>query len=163
MAKATDKQVIQPRFFQQTEEIHCDTYRLEVAKMIKNMAFNKGAYDLEKIEHVHHFHTYNSDGKKEVYCQNVGGHTHKINYKEVEGGVPEIISVGPPIQIIKKTVRGKKQLVEVQLDPNLEDNHTHEINYRSSSKVLKRQLDPRAAQMQGDEAQKVKPVAGVIG
>lgn len=162
MAKEITKPIIQPRFFQKTEEIHCDTYKLEVAKMIKNMAFNKGAYDLEKIEHVHFFHTCNSDGKKETYCQNVGGHTHKITYKEIEGGVPEIISVGPPIQILKKLVRGKKQMVEVPVDENLDDKHTHEVTYRGSSKVQKRQPDPRAAQMQGDEAQKIKPVQGVI-
>lgn len=163
MANTVKKQPTQPRFFQKTQEIHCDTFKLEVAKMKKNLALLGAADDIVNIEHCHFFRTYNSDGKKETHCHPVGGHTHEVVYKEVEGGVAEIVSISGPVSIVTKVVKGKRQKISQPMNADIEDFHTHDITYHGSSSVMKRQPDPRAAQMQGEEATKVpKQIPGIV-
>lgn len=151
----------QQRFFENTEKIHCDTFKLKIATMLKNMAWAKDAYDVVKLEHVHIFHTFDSDGKKQSFCTPVGGHTHEIITKEVKNGVTEIISVGPPVRIVSKMIKGRKTKTTERVGEDIDDDHTHEIEYMRSSSVLKRVADPRAAQMQGEEAMKIASVPGV--
>lgn len=150
----------QQRLFQGTVEIHSDCFKLLVASGNVNKSWN-GGVDLQTYEHVHWFHTYDSDGKKLTTSNSVGGHFHIIELEDSGDGIPKVKSVSGPLRKARKKVRGKWQVIDEPLPEELEDNHTHKIEYIKSSKVAMRTIDPRAVAIQTEEAQKTAPIEGV--
>lgn len=145
--------------------IESDLFKLNVANAMKNMAIqDSGQVELERVEHIHFFRTFDSDGKKMIHCAPVAGHFHTIEYKEdPSGGAVQIISCSPPLRMGLTRVRGQQKVVPVPLNEDLEDFHTHDVEYLRSHKVEARSQNLKAAQIIGEEASKTSTIAGIQG
>ena len=56
-------------------EVKSDLFKLDIAACMVNKSYND-APDLYEQEHIHWFHTFDSDGKKHTRCNAVSGHFH---------------------------------------------------------------------------------------
>lgn len=145
--------------------IESDLFRLKLADAQKNIAIDdSGQIELEKVPHTHFWRTYDSDGKKLIHCAPVAGHFHEVKYEEDPNGGPvKIISVSGPLRMGLKKERGQLKSVPVPVNPDLEDNHTHEVEYLRSHKVVARSMNVKAIQLIGEEANKTTAPNGIIG
>lgn len=153
-----------PRIYKGTQEIDHDLFKLEVGTMVKDVSYNDKP-DLVKIEHVHLFHTVDSNGRAQETCTPVGGHCHKITVVRNADGVPSI-QVGPPVKYIRKKVKGvyKKVLAPIILDEeeDTRDTHTHAVTYMGSEKIQLRRTNPEFAKFEATvTAQQTPSVDGV--
>lgn len=148
------------RVYKGTQEAHHDLFKLEVESMKKNTAWD-GTVELVSVEHCHFFHTVNSDGKKQIYSSAIGGHFHKMELVEVEGGVPEVKCVSGPVKIAKRKNKMTGKWEKVLVPTSEYDNHTHDVKYINSSKVQIRKTNSEAAVVQAMVAQKTAPIPGV--
>jgi len=132
-----------------------DLFKSNVQKMIKcifNRSDEKGVgqqkeEDLKLVEHVHFFHSHDSQGRAQTTCVSVGGHYHKIITHDNKGnplvdahGRPRV-ECGPPLRKVK-VKRGKKMVsVEEPVTFGMEDGkmvadkHTHDFSYIDSQEL----------------------------
>lgn len=150
-------------------QVYSDLFKLEVAACSVNKSYND-IPDLYEQEHVHWFHTYDSDGKKHARSNAVSGHFHVIEYEEQGEGKPvKILSVSGPMREVKRKVRGRWQkvvepvLVPMKDNEDETDNHTHAITYKKTDIVEIRTQSAQAINIVAQEAQKTAPIAGVTG
>ena len=168
-----DAQVItqDARIYINELQIKSDLFKLEVATCNLNKGWND-AINLESVEHVHFFHTYDSDGKlmgkreangeTKGKTNSVAGHFHEIVFEDRGPNKPvEIISVSGPMREVKRRVRGKWVRVVEPIDPNLDDSHTHDVIYRRTENVKMREVVPEAVNMAAQEAQKTAAIPGI--
>lgn len=149
------------RVFGNKFEFKSDLFKLEVAECNINKSWND-VPNLESVEHVHFYHTYDSDGRKMAKSNTVAGHFHVIEYQEQGEDKPvKIISVSGPMRELKKRIKGRFTKVNEPVHESLEDNHTHEIKYRRTEKIQARQISPNAVNIEASEAQKTAPISGV--
>ena len=130
-----------------------DLFKLEVATMKKNVSFVKGQPRIEDIDHCHHYHSRDSQGRVQKYSNKVGGHFHEIiTTVDKKTGKPTVVC-GPAIrEHIKKIRPGKVKKVNVPVsyqnedtDIDIVDNHTHEITYRGSDKLSQAKIRSQQA------------------
>lgn len=157
------EQPTQQRIYKQDVKIESDLFKLQMSKMKKDMDNNRDDPNLIQMEHCHVWRTYDSDGKPQQYCSPIGGHFHEITYEEDENGAVKITSVSPPLTWGAKKIKGRFKKVAVPLPEHLMDEHTHTTEYIESHRLNARQQNPIAANIIASDAQKVAPVAGVIG
>lgn len=152
------------RVYKGTREVDHDLFKLEVAKMRKNVSYTD-VPDVREIEHCHLFHTVDSNGKKQVASNQVGGHHHDIEVTADADGVPTL-KVSEPRRWVLKKVRGKNQRVSVPIFLNSEkdewDNHTHAVTYLGSEKITLRAPNVEAAKIETMARAKTAPVEGVL-
>ena len=119
--------------------------------------------DWHNIEHVHIFHSQNSDGKEQIHSAPVGGHFHIVTLEKApKGKVPRILTIsGPKKFVMQKDSYGIKSKTIADFNPGV-DNHTHEIEYIGSSKVKPRTINPEATKVVSYEANKTAPIPDVI-
>ena len=151
----------QKRVFGNQFSFKSDLFKLEVAECMMNKSWND-VPNLEAVEHVHFYHTFDSDGRNMARTNTVANHYHIIEYKEQGEDKPvKIISVSGPMRDVRKKIKGKWVKVSEPVDSTLEDNHTHEITYRRSEEITARQISPSAVNIEAAEAQKTAPIQGV--
>ena len=151
----------QKRIFGNNFEFKSDLFKLEVAECNLNKSWNDIPM-LESIEHVHFFHTYDSNGRKMARTNIVAGHFHVIEYEEQGGDKPvKILSVSGPMHEVKRKVLGRWQKVAEAISDTLQDDHTHKISYRRTERVQARQTSPQAANIEAAEANKTAPISGI--
>lgn len=151
----------QKRIFGNQFEFKSDLFKLEVAECQLNKSWNEVPM-LESIEHVHFFHTYDSNGRKMARTNAVAGHFHVIEYQEQGPDKPvKIISVSGPMHEVKRKVLGVWKKVVEPISEMLQDDHTHAITYRRTEKVQARQTSAQAVNMEAAEANKTAPVSGI--
>ena len=151
----------QKRIFGNNFEFKSDLFKLEVAECNLNKSWND-IQMLESIEHVHFFHTYDSNGRKMARTNIVAGHFHVIEYEEQGGDKPvKILSVSGPMHEVKRKVLGRWQKVAESISDTLQDDHTHKISYRRTERVQARQTSPQAANIEAAEANKTAPISGI--
>lgn len=151
----------QNRVYGSKVKIKTDLFKLEVAECNMNKSWND-VPNLESVEHVHFFHTYDSDGRKMTKTNTVAGHFHAIEVEDQGNDKPaKIISVSPPMRELRRRIKGKFTKVFEPIDSALEDEHTHEITYRRTEIVDARQVSPNAVSIEAQEANKTAPIAGV--
>ena len=143
--------------------IESDLFRATLSSANKNISWSEGDVKLEPVPHVHFFRTYDSDGKLLSATNAVAGHFHQVKFKQVENGPVEILSVSPAMRMVKKKIKGKYVQVAEPLPEMLEDSHTHELEYVVSHTITARQSNAGAAQFIGSEANKTRPIPGVMG
>lgn len=143
--------------------IHSDLFKLEVASCNVNKSWTD-APDLHEQEHMHWFHTYDSDGKKHLRSNAVSGHFHMIEYEEQGEGKPvKILSVSGPMHEVKRKVKGRWAKVVEPVSATLEDDHTHAIRYIKTDMVELRVQSAQAISIVAAEANLTAPIAGVAG
>jgi len=150
------------RVYKQDIKIESDLFKLEVAKMKKDMVNNKDNPSLLEIEHCHTWRTFDSDGKPQPHCSPIGGHFHEIKYQEDENGAVKVMSVSGPMTWGVAKVKGKFKKTAVPIPDHLEDDHTHTATYIESHKLTARKQSPLAANIIASDAQKVAPVPGAF-
>lgn len=151
----------QKRIFGNGVEFKSDLFKLEVAECNLDKSWND-VPQLEQIEHVHFFHTYDSNGRKMARTNIVAGHFHVIEYEEQGENKPvKIISVSGPMHEVKRRVMGRWVKVAEAISQNLQDDHTHKISYRRSEIVKARQTSPQAVNIEAQEANRTAPISGI--
>jgi hypothetical protein len=105
-----------------------------------------GSPKLREIEHVHHFHSHNSNGVEQKHCHPVCGHVHEWSWGTDDAG-NLIAKCGPPL---KKVVRpGANGINRVSYEPvklkipddqtgeirHMTDNHSHTMTYLGTDKI----------------------------
>jgi hypothetical protein len=158
-----------PRVYRNSQIIEHDLFKLNVATMRKNISFTD-VPEYAQIEHVHIFHTVDSNGNRQTSCTSVGGHHHDIEVlPAVNGGVPHIRVSGP-----KKWVRVKRKgrvsvPVSAPDEPGTEhdqkgDFHTHKVTYLGSEKIQLRVANMEFAKLEATVQARTNPapVEGVI-
>ena len=150
------------RIFNNQLTFKTDLFKLEVADCHMNKSWVEGHAELEAVEHVHFFHTYDSDGRKMNRSNIVAGHFHEIEFEEMDDGKPvKIKSVSGPMREVKRKKGLKFIKVAEPVHSILEDTHTHKIKYRRSEEVTARQISAEAINIATSEAEKTAPVDGV--
>lgn len=139
------------RLFKDDIKVYHDLFKLKTATMLKNMSFDIKKKSMVPVEHVHFFHTYDSNGKKMDRSNNVGGHFHKMEVYE-ENGQLKVKCSKPYTTKMRVNELGARVLVEVQAD---DDHHVHDCEYIRSETV---QVKPRNvdAQMMFNKLTKVQ-------
>lgn len=141
------------RNLEREKEVHHDLFRLDDAVTLKNISFNEDHPNWERVPHRHYFHTVTSDGKKQETSAPSSGHYHHVKVEENDAG--EIVSVecGPPMVMHM----GKSH-------PYKNDNHTHELSYISSEKVMRRVSNAEAVKvMTAAKSEEIAADNGVRG
>jgi hypothetical protein len=124
------------------DEIQVDHHLFKgaVAKCLRSDKW--GPIKIKQIEHVHFFHTVNSNGTPQKYSNQVAGHLHEWSHGvDEEGNL--VAKCGPPL---KKVVRpgpnginkisyDKIQVKDVDTGEFYQDNHVHEMQYLGSDKI----------------------------
>lgn len=117
-------------------------FKAELDTMKKNRSWQYGVVRLDDIEHVHMYHTKNSQGRPLKYTAPVGGHFHEIiTEKDEDGNI--IAKCGPALHTVYKKLKNgkmKKLIKEVswfddEKDDYIKDTHTHEMTYLDSEKL----------------------------
>lgn len=161
-AAKTNGAIAQPRVYKGTQEIDHDLYKLSVATMRKNVSWEPKKPDIVRIEHVHIFHTVDSNGKKQNTCNQVGGHHHDIEVTHVNGGAPQI-RVSEPRKYIRDE-DGRKQSVPLNRAGDRNgDFHIHEVEYLGSERIKIRETNIEYAKFQAAMTAVQSPkVEGVV-
>lgn len=149
----------QIRWRGQTEFRH-DLFKLKPAKFKKNVSIVPGDPKIiqdESTEHVHIFHTHNSQGKELTKTNAVGGHWHEVTVSTDEHGNLRA-ECGPPMKNnYKKTSKGVRKKAGPVIFRDAEgntvtDDHRHDVDYIQSEMLNPK--DRRAnAQFGGREHQ----------
>lgn len=158
--ESASKKHVGKRFFAGMETIHSDLFKLDVADVLKNMGIDGQDPDYIKVPHSHFYHTYDSDGRKQVRCVAIAGHCHEMTEEADPDGGPPLVSCGPAVKEVRRKIKGK--FVKVY-EPLTDDPHVHEVVYMRSNEVAKRQVNPDAANLIAAEHQKTAPVPGIAG
>jgi len=151
------------RRYRSQMKIESDLFKASLAQAMKNISWSEGDIRLEAVPHVHFFRTFDSDGRQLHATNAVAGHFHMVKYEESDNGPVKIISVSPAMRMVKRKIKGKFVQVAEKLNEALEDEHTHDLEYIMSSTINARESNAFAAQFIGNEANKTKPIPGVIG
>lgn len=158
-----EEQTTEARQYKGSIKIESDLFKLLVEKTNKNMSFSEGSVELEAVEHIHFWRTYDSDGRKLKYSAPIAGHFHEIEYKEMPSGRVKIISCSGPLRMLTEKIKGKLVTHAVPLPDELEDKHTHDLKYLRSQTIAARETNSNAVNIMATEAQKTAPIAGIIG
>lgn len=148
------------RVYKGTQEVDHDLFKLEAAKMSKNVSYTD-IPNVQQFVHNHIFHTVDSSGKKQTTCTPVGGHFHEVEVTLGEGGVPEL-TVGPPKKWVIKKKRGVKTKVAVPVgwgseDDREYDEHTHDATYIGSERIQLRAANVEFAKYDAEVRGKQSP------
>lgn len=144
-------------------QVKSDLFKLEAAACMVNKSWGD-VPDLYEQEHIHWFHTFDSDGKKHTRCNAVSGHFHVIETEDQGEDQPvKILSVSGPMHEVKRKVKGRWLKVTEPVSGSLEDEHSHAITYKKTDIVEIRTQSAQAANIVAAEAQLTAPVQGIGG
>lgn len=175
---AAKQKTKQSRVYRGQNTFDHDLYKLELGYFMRNRAFLDGDQpDWEKIEHVHHFHSIDSDGKRLTRCTAIAGHFHemKLMHNHFDSdkrphvdapncwcfeGSPATYECGPAMREVRRKVSGRmvKGVEALSYDP-----HTHSVSYVRSDRIELRKTNAEAVNVIAAEANKTAPLPGVIG
>lgn len=147
------------RRFRENMSFFSDLFKLKVSKMLQWKGWTKAGKDAPLnenghlnddwfyTEHCHYFHTMDSSGRVQDYCQPVAQHKHKIKVTRDPDNHQDVISVecvsGPLKEVITDKY-GKRQKIWVE-DPH--DKHRHETEYLKSNQLSRPNVNVEAAKV----------------
>lgn len=116
-------------------------FKSDLQELLKNISYKKDMPKIDKVEHVHHFRTINSQLKTQDYCTGASGHFHEVTW-EMRNGEPVVTKVGPPL-VYKYARRpsGTKRVIapieffDADADKMIRDTHTHKFEYIHSEEL----------------------------
>lgn len=168
MAKQ-QKQVDARVYKSQTEKIH-DLYKLEPAAAKKNVSWD-GVPTYVNVEHCHFFHSVDAQGTPQNTSTTINGHFHTLTVKTpATEDAPATYTCSGPLKWVVKTLKNgqRKRVLETACGTDEDgqpiDNHTHDITYIQSQKLIPRKANLEAAKLQTQVALKFdQKMPGVIG
>lgn len=165
-AQKTAPPANQSRVYNKQIEFDSDLYQLAETKMQIRVPLTQPP-EYKPTSHMHWFRTFDSDGRKQIRSQAVGGHFHMMEVIPQQNG-PAIVNCGPAVKEIQNKYK-KKVLVpfipEVK-EPGAEDpgdSHTHEVVYNRSQRLNMRTANAEAAKVLTMDANKGAPIPGISG
>lgn len=136
-----DSQRVDRRLKQSQKTWH-DLFKLDLQFMRKNINGDLPTPNIVDVEHVHFFHTVDSDGRPQDKCSPIGGHFHRMKVIPQGPGKPPLVQcVSGPLKMAK---RGNK-VVEAPVE---DDDHVHAVSYIDSQEIEIRKKSVVAAQVQ---------------
>jgi len=117
------------RVMKGSQKVFHDLFKLEVALLKRNMSYNKASPIWEHVEHVHYFHTYDSNGRKMSESVAVCGHKHPVTVEEV-----------------KRKVNGET-VIDLVATCGVVEGHSHKCTYIRSMEIAERKVSEKAAEM----------------
>lgn len=146
--KKPSKEKQPERRYQGEQEVDHDLFKLSISPILKNHGYDTKNPIYRTVDHMHHFHSYDSGGKMQTHCTPVAGHTHKCEMVKGEDGELKL-EVGPAVQ-----KKGKKwvlyALEENSADlniPGVDGVHSHDATYIVSEKIIVRKKNLDATKM----------------
>lgn len=135
----------QKRIYKNEVEFNHDCFKLLVSSMKVNVSWNdKPEYITH--EHVHMFHTFDSDGRRQTKSTSSSGHFHPIIvHDNGEGNLPDI-EIGPAMQEIYEKKKGEVKKVSKPLDEEFQ--HTHDKQWITSELLKGRVVNVEALKTQ---------------
>jgi hypothetical protein len=137
---ATKKEHIQ-KVYKGSVEFEHHLFKLGLSHFLKNISYKFMRPEIQRVEHVHFYHSVTTAGKTMKYCSAVGGHFHLMDLV-LENGEIKSIKCGPPLtekkikipgsmNSVKKIVPVKYEAIDVDTGDrkDIVDTHVHEINY----------------------------------
>lgn len=122
--------------------IYHHAFKALVGKFLKDLSFGGTDLRIDKIEHVHHYHSVNSMGHPQQFTTMVGGHFHKVEWSTDPKTGDPVAKCGPALKkVIKNTRTGTKTSIEPmkfynkQHDEHFLDDHTHEMAYLGTDEL----------------------------
>jgi hypothetical protein len=160
MAKPSSSTV--KRAFRRTQELVHDLYKLQDAQALKNVAWQTGMQDYQKVTHNHFFHSVDVKGNPQNTSAHIAGHFHVLEVVEAAtDDKPATYKCSAPMKYVRK--RQGNSYVKTIVPYDVNDTHTHNVQYIQSEKFQPRKINPEAAKLEAMEAQKGAPVPGIIG
>lgn len=157
--KPDKKEVGATRVYSKDVEFDHDLFELKPSSMVKDMSYST-IPDFVKLVHQHMFHTIDSDGTVQTRCNPTGGHFHLMEVTPQENGLPPIVKCSRAKKVVRKRVNGMDANAVVDIEF---DDHTHDVTYKRSDKITVRAVNAEAMKVVTDEANKTRPVNGIIG
>lgn len=160
--KSATQQTIKPKiFYKNNRGFRHDLFKCELEDFSKNVSWQKGIVDIKKVEHVHFFHSHNSQGVVQKYSNAVGAHFHEIKTWVSEDGEMKA-ECGPPLRKVLKRLKNNlmKSVIENVSwsdsdDGIVLDNHKHKVTYLGSENI-----DPmKIKQIQQENYESVKSMS----
>lgn len=157
------------RNFSGKKDILTDLFKLSVAPVIKYEGWDEAnehpdtqPAKFSHWEHTHPFRTYGKKGEKLTMSTPIGGHFHIVEWEPSQNSEepPIIKSVSGPMVMGKKKVKGK--VVQMPVPANEYDDHTHDVEYISTSQIQFSTANLEAQKVIAFEANKTAPVPGVL-
>lgn len=160
---ATEPPKGQRVFSRQVKKIH-DLYKLMVANMRKNVALEGSNPEFQTVEHCHFFHTFTSDGQAQNTSSTIGGHFHVMEVvTPATDTTPAVYKCSPPMRwgVVKDKYKRK---VREMVPANLDDDHTHDVQYIKSDELVLRTKNTEAVKLHAEVGAKYdKTLPGVAG
>lgn len=136
---SSTSQTVQPRIqWKNQVQFRHDLFKLELAKMRKNVSWKRQRPELVDAEHVHFFHSHTSTGTAQKYCVTVGGHFHEVKTSIDQDG-NMTATCGPALRKVDKklsngTIKTLIEEITYQHEEfgDMGDNHTHNVIYLAS-------------------------------
>lgn len=149
----------QTRVFKNQTTIMHDLYVLETENAIKNIAWAPEQFMPENIPHKHFFHSVDKSGAPQKNCVQINGHFHEmILVTPATSDAPATYKCGPAVRWVK-TKAGVKKMAPAPFD----DNHTHEIVYKSSEEFKPAKLNSEAMKLISEKSRAPEAVPGIVG
>ncbi len=115
-------------------------FKGKVAVALKRDKF--GPIPIKRIEHVHYFHTVNSQGQPQRHCAAVAGHIHEWSWSINPLSGELEAKCGPPLKKTQKISKnGTSKVVYEQITMGDDegnrhtDSHTHDMEYIASQRL----------------------------
>jgi len=158
------QQAVQPikRLYREEASFYSDLFKLGVAKMLRWTGWTKVSQnaprdekgnintpDWVEVEHCHFFHTIDSNGKMQDYCQPVGQHVHKIEVVRDPRNPEDILEVKCVSGPLRWEITDKYGKRQKMLMPVPHDDHTHEMMYVKSNKINRPSMNSEAVKVIG--------------
>ena len=131
-SESVNPEPITPKRIMSNEmKIHHDLFKLELGYYKKEVGYNRnGPKTYESVEHVHFFHSYDSNSRKMTTSGAAGGHKHKVTMSmDSEGNL--IAEVGEACDMAGRPLENG-------------DKHTHSARYIRSDIVNVRRSNEHA-------------------
>lgn len=157
------------RNFTGKKEVFTDLFKLSVKQVVKYEGWDEAnehpdthPSKFSHWEHTHPFRTYGKKGEKLTMSTPIGGHFHLIEWEPSKDPdqPPKIKSVSGPMVMGRQRIKGK--LVQMPVAANEYDDHIHDIEYISTSKIQFATTNVEAQKVIAFEANKTAPVPGVL-
>ena len=158
---AAEVAAAQQRVYKREVMVDHDLYRLEIANLTRNIAYDGQEPVWESIPHIHHFHSVDSTGRPQTVTPPVAGHFHEVVQAPAAPGEIASVVAGPPMKWVIQRIGNtrKKRRIAVPVEG---DYHTHKVTYMGSNQIKLREINPEFVKLQSAfQANRPAPVEGV--
>lgn len=132
------------RVYSSQQMLDHDLYYLKVASLKHNVSYNDDTPIWESKEHSHYYHSVDSRGRKQEFCNKIGGHFHQVTVN-ADGTA----HCSPALREVKIRRNGR---TTTQYVPVPGDTHTHQLEYRGSEKFKPVGINSEWAKVQSNIA-----------